>query len=85
MHQKKTLSFGFDTERPYGPRAETVDGKMFRAKQLEYIGRMNERFDAADIPRTHFILTSYLDGCRHAVGETLLRGLFRKDHRLQEV
>jgi hypothetical protein len=83
--RQKTLSLGFDTERPHGALAGTEQGKIFRRKQLAFIGKMNERFDQAGVPRTHFILTSYLEGCRDDVGQALLRETYRKDHPLQEL
>lgn len=82
---QKSLSLGFDTERPYGKLAETEEGRQFRERQLAFIGLMNEKFDAANVPRTHFILTSYLDSARHAVGTALLRERYRKDHPLQDL
>jgi hypothetical protein len=83
--QKLSLSLGFDTERPYGPWAETPDGAAFRKRQLAFIDTMNEKFDAAEVPRTHFILTAYLDGCRKAIGKTLLRKRFDTKNHLQDL
>src|SRR5688500_12317441 len=85
MDRDLSLSYGFDTERPYGPRGETEAGRDFRRRQLDFIGFMNETFDREDIPRTHFILTDYLQRCRLAVGDMMLRGVYRKGHDLQEI
>lgn len=85
MAREISLSYGFDTERPYGPQADAEAGREFRKRQLAFIGFMNETFDREEIPRTHFILTDYLQRCRGAAGDMLLRGIYRKGHGLQEI
>src|SRR6185369_15000769 len=83
--EHKSLSLGFDTERPYGTQADTPEQGAFRKRQLDFISKMNSTFDVAQIPRTHFILTDYLQRCADAVGEEILRSLYRKNHPLQEL
>lgn len=72
----RTLSFGFDTERPYGECANTPANKRLRHQQLSFIQRMNDVFDGERIPRTYFILGDYLEQSRKAVGKSVLRWTF---------
>lgn len=82
---ERFLSLGFDDERPYGKLAATEKGKEFRARKLEFVQRMHERFDAHEIPRTHFILSSYLEAARADVGEALLRKIYPTSNPLIDI
>ena len=82
---QRTFSLGFDDERPYGALASTPQGKTFREEKLAFVRKMHERFDVANIPRTHFILTSYLEAARNDVGTTLLRDVYPKKNDLLDL
>ena len=79
------LSLGFDDKRPYGALAETPAGKAFQQRKLAFVGKMNKCFDEAGVPRTHFILTSYLEACRRDVGATFLRKVYPKKNPLLDL
>ena len=70
------LSLGFDDERPYGNLAETQVGKDFLNRKIDFLGRMNEAFDAAAIPRTHFLLGAYIEAARSSLGEEVLQAMY---------
>ena len=54
--KNKILSFGYDTERPYGNLADTEKGRAFRQKQLVFVRKLNGMFEEQNCPRTFFIL-----------------------------
>lgn len=83
--RKLTLSLGFDDERPYGPLAQQEAGRAFLAKKVDFIGKMNDRFNKNGVPRTHFLLASYLESARSNIGEAVLRGMYPKANPLLDL
>jgi len=82
---KKILSFGYDTERPYGFWAETNKGKDFRNKQLEFIKKLNKMLDSNNCPRTFFILGDYLFRCLDNFDKKTLREIYNSENLLIEI
>ncbi len=70
------LSLGFDDERPYGDFAKKPEGKEFRREKWKFLERMNKLFDGEGVPRTHFLLTRYLQEAEQATGAAMLRDLY---------
>lgn len=70
------LALGFDDERPYGKAAEGADGERFFLKKAEFTQQMNKRFDAAEVPRTHFLLGRYIEECRQYFGKAPLADMY---------
>jgi len=79
------LSFGYDTERPYGKLAETAEGDAFREKQIAFVRKLSCFLDTERIPRTHFILGNYLDCCQRTFSRETLRDIFNNDNPLLEL
>ena len=65
---KVILSLGFDTERPYGVMADTEEGRVFRAKQLDFVKSLSNTLDFEGVQRTFFILGEYFDKCLNESG-----------------
>lgn len=82
---QKFLSFGFDTESPYGTFASTIEGKDLRKRQIELVQRINQVFDNHDAPRTFFILGAYLDACLEDNSPSELREIHNKNNPLVEI
>jgi|GEM_PF-4386292 len=80
-----TLSFGYDTERPYGRFAGSPEGKEFRKRQLDYLFRMKETAGREEISRTLFILGHYLEKCLDDVGLNTIREIFDKEDTLMDL
>lgn len=70
------LSFGYDTEAPYGDKAATPEGAEIRRQNIETVRALNELFDTEGIPRTHFILGNWLEHCRADHSQEQLQNLF---------
>ena len=79
------ISFGYDTERPYGDWAKTSQGAEFRIKQLEFLRRLNTLFDSYSAPRTFFILGDYLEQSEKEVGSEKLRTIFDVNNKLNDI
>lgn len=80
-----TLSFGYDTERPYGTWARGPEGARMREAQLAMVERLNAALDDLDAPRTFFLLGDYLEQCARAVPVERLRSLYDPHHPLIDV
>lgn len=79
------LSLGYDTERPYGKLAETLEGDVFRGRQIAFVQKLSSFLDTEKIPRTHFILGNYLDCCQRTFSKEALREVYNKDNLLLEL
>lgn len=79
------LSFGYDTERPYGEWAKTGEGKDFRKKQINFIQKLTNLLDKENVPRTFFILGNYLDLCLEEFSKEELRKIYNKDNFLNDL
>lgn len=82
---KRYLSLGLDDERPYGALAESDKGRTFLNEKIDFLKRMNERFDAESIPRTHFLLGAYIEAARAKLGETVLRAIYNRENPLLDI
>ncbi|MDE3742516.1 polysaccharide deacetylase family protein [Maribacter polysaccharolyticus] len=82
---RKYLSFGYDTERPYGEFAQTKIGSELRKKLMGFIRKLNGMFDQEDVPRTFFILGHYLEACLTDYDIDALREVYHKDNPLIEL
>jgi peptidoglycan/xylan/chitin deacetylase (PgdA/CDA1 family) len=80
-----TLSFGYDTERPYGRFADSPEGKEFRKNQLDYLFRLKEIARREEISRTYFILGHYMEKCLDDFSLETIREIFDKDDILTDL
>ncbi|MFH0869482.1 MAG: polysaccharide deacetylase family protein [archaeon] len=80
------LSFGYDTERPYGQLALTPEGEAFRTRQVKIVRDLIKTFDFEGVPRTFFILGQYLERCQPQFSAERLRDIFSPEkHPLNDV
>lgn len=82
---QKYLSFGYDTERPYGELALSEPGSELRKKQIDFIRKLNTMFDQEGVPRTFFILGHYLESCLNDYDTDSLREIYNRNNPLLEI
>jgi len=80
-----TLSFGYDTERPYGDLAKTDKGKAIQRTEVGTCEKLTKLFDREKVPRTFFILGSFLESCADHIPLEELRSVFDKKNSLTEI
>lgn len=76
---------GFDDERPYGDFANQKKGKDFLLRKIDFMQSMNERFDSVQVPRTHFLLASYLEAARSIIGDKVLHEIYPCENPLLDL
>lgn len=82
---QKYLSFGYDTERPYGELALSERGSAIRKKQIDFVRNLNSMFDQKCAPRTFFILGHYLESCLNEYDMDSLREVYDITNPLVEI
>jgi len=79
------LSFGYDTERPFGQLALTPEGETLRTRQVQTVRNIIKTFDHEEVPRTFFILGQYLERCQPQFSAEELREIFDKTNTLNDI
>ncbi len=80
------LALGYDTERPYGKMASTIEGEEFRKRKIAFVdGVFGEVLDNLQAPRTHFMLGHFLEQSAASIGSQTLRKIFRVGRGLVEI
>ncbi|MFA4887180.1 MAG: polysaccharide deacetylase family protein [Candidatus Nanoarchaeia archaeon] len=79
------LAFSYDTESPFGKRARTPEGRDFRKRQIELERKVLQVLNQEEVPRTYFILGTYLEGCLEDFSASDLRELYDPENPLNDL
>jgi peptidoglycan/xylan/chitin deacetylase (PgdA/CDA1 family) len=79
------LLIGFDTERPYGKYADSIEGFREREENFQYINKLGDLFDQYKARRTFFILGEYLEKSSSFYSESEIRKIFHCSGTLVDI
>ena len=85
MEKEIKLSLEYDVERPYGPAAETDEGRQLRKRFVAFDRFLTKTLDELAVPRTFFVIGQYLEGCLKDFSKEELREIYNPENPLQKI
>ena len=79
------LSFGYDVERPYGKWASSERAPAMQKNEIDTCQKLNTLFNQEGVPRTFFVLGSFLERCTDSMSKGQLRASLNADNPLADI